>query len=253
MVESGIREVQVLAQDTTRYGTDLNGGESLLEPLLEQINALPYDFRFRVYYLYPDTLTFDHLERLAKLDKMLPYFDIPFQHASERVLKLMGRHYDRGHIDELLHRIRSLFPGSFIRTSFIVGFPGETTADFEMLLEFVRRERFESVGVFEYHDEPLAASSKLPNKVEEPTIKERRETLSAILKDIYTSHDLARRSTPQHGYIMELKAQSAIIRREIAAPEVDEYDEVAYSVIGTRKKELNIGSFVPYIYEPYAI
>lgn len=89
MIESGIREIQILAQDTTRYGSDINNGESLLVPLLEAINALPYDFRFRVYYLYPDTLTFEHLERLSQLEKMLPYFDIPFQHASEHVLKLM--------------------------------------------------------------------------------------------------------------------------------------------------------------------
>lgn len=139
-----------------------------------------------MYYLYPDTLTLEHLDRLANLKKFLPYFDIPFQHASEHVLKLMGRHYDRAHIDEMLSSIRTKFPHSFIRTSFIVGFPGERDEDFEILKTFVERERFESVGIFEYHDEPLAASSKLLNKVDDETTRKRSTEIGTLLERIYT-------------------------------------------------------------------
>lgn len=120
MLSQGIREIQILSQDTTRYGTDLYAGEAKLIELLETIDAIEGDFTYRVYYLYPDILTLSHLERLRNLKKFLPYFDIPFQHASENILKLMGRHYDRAHIDSFIEYIRAHFPSSFIRTSFII-------------------------------------------------------------------------------------------------------------------------------------
>jgi ribosomal protein S12 methylthiotransferase len=246
MLANGIREVQILAQDTTRYGTDINDGKSLLLDLLEEIDQLEWDFKFRVYYLYPDTLTLEHLDRLAKLKKFLPYFDIPFQHASEHVLKLMGRHYDRAHIDEMLSSIRTKFSHSFIRTSFIVGFPGEWDEDFEILKTFVERERFESVGIFEYHDEPLAASSKLPNKVDDETTRKRSKEIGVILERIYAEQREARKGQESQGYIMELRKKTAIIRREIAAPEVDEYDEIEYKLIDSIQDQLEIGSFVRY-------
>ena len=169
MLSQGIREIQILSQDTTRYGTDLYGEAKLIE-MLEAVDQAIRSYieengvgtpKFRVYYLYPDILTLSHLEKLQKLKHFLPYFDIPFQHASEKILKLMGRHYDRAHIDSFIEYIRVHFPHSFIRTSFIVGFPGETDEDFQILMDFVEKYRFESVGIFQYHDEPLAASSKL--------------------------------------------------------------------------------------------
>ena len=169
MLSQGIREIQILSQDTTRYGTDLYGEAKLIE-MLEAVDQAIRSYveengvgtpKFRVYYLYPDILTLSHLEKLQKLKHFLPYFDIPFQHASEKILKLMGRHYDRAHIDSFIEYIRAHFPHSFIRTSFIVGFPGETDEDFQILMDFVEKYRFESVGIFQYHDEPLAASSKL--------------------------------------------------------------------------------------------
>ncbi len=88
MLSQGIREIQIISQDTTRYGTDIYGEPRLIE-MLEAIDGIPGDFKYRVYYLYPDILTLSHLERLQKLTKFLPYFDIPFQHASENILKLM--------------------------------------------------------------------------------------------------------------------------------------------------------------------
>lgn len=183
MLAQGIREIQILSQDTTRYGTDLYGEARLIE-MLEAIDAITGDFTYRVYYLYPDILTLDHLAKLKNLKKFLPYFDIPFQHASENILKLMGRHYDRAHIDSFIEYIRAHFPNSFIRTAFIIGFPGETDADFETLIDFVKKYRFESVGIFQYHDEPLAASSKLPNKVDDGVAKNRINIISPLLVSI---------------------------------------------------------------------
>ena len=149
----------------------------MLMELLEAIDGIPGDFKFRTFYLYPDVLTLSHLDKLSKFKKFLPYFDIPFQHSHPDILKKMGRFYDREHIEKMLEAIRSKFEGSFIRTSFIVGFPGEGEAEFADLLDFVKRHRFESVGLFQYHDEPLAASSKLPGKVEESVARSRVDVL----------------------------------------------------------------------------
>ena len=278
MLTQGIREIQILSQDTTRYGTDLYGEPRLIE-MLEAIDATIEEWEasfwkkvpmrdeeaedsytqgisrptgilfqkrasFRVYYLYPDILTLSHLEKLTKLKHFLPYFDIPFQHASEHILKLMGRHYDRAHIDSFIEYIRAHFPDSFIRTAFIIGFPGETDTDFQTLMDFVEKYRFESVGIFQYHDEPLAASSKLPNKIDEDIAKSRINTINPLLEKILDEKLAERRWKTQHGYVMELREKSVIIRPELAAPEVDDYDEVPLTDIVTQ--DIGIGSYVEY-------
>ena len=272
MLAQGIREIQIISQDTTRYGTDLYEEPKLME-LLEKIDATISEFvttrndaiqqqnidsnnsldrhaslamtapKYRVYYLYPDILTLDHLTKLAKLEHFLPYFDIPFQHISENILKRMGRHYDQAHIFSFLDTIRSTFPDSFIRTSFIIGFPGETDADFQELMNFVEKYQFESVGIFQYHDEVLAASSKLDQKVPETIAKERIEKLTPLLEHVYASKAEARKSSPQHGYIMEIQNGTAIIRGELHAPEVDPYDQVDIKNIDG---VIDIGSYVKY-------
>ncbi len=244
MLSQGIKEIQIISQDTTRYGTDLYNGEAKLIELLEAIEAIPGDFTYRVYYLYPDILTLSHLERLSRLKKLLPYFDIPFQHASEKILKLMGRHYDRNHIDNFIEYIRDNFTHSFIRTSFIIGFPGEGDADFETLMDFVRKYRFESVGIFQYHDEALAASSKLPNKVDESIAKNRIKEMTALLEEVYAEKKQERMKKTQYGYVMGIEEDAIIIRPELHAPEVDEYDEVARKNISN--KEIDIGTYVEY-------
>lgn len=246
MIDSGIREIEIICQDTTRYGTDIYDEPRLFE-LLEKLDALPGDFRFRLFYLYPDTLTFAHLERLTKLKKLIPYFDIPFQHYSANVLKRMGRFYDQAHIGRLLEYIRSNFPGSFIRTAFIIGFPGETAADFEELCQFVQREKFESVGIFQYHDEALAASSKLDGKVNDVQARTRIKKLGKILDEVYNSHAKAAKGKTFSGYVMQTEEKTLILRREIQAPEIDEYDEVPYKQVQKPKAEIRMGDFVTYI------
>lgn len=172
LIASGVRELILIAQDSTRYGVDLYGKSQLFE-LLEGIDALEGDFHYRVLYLYPDLLTKKHLERLTKLKKFIPYFDLPLQHASPKILEAMGRFYDHQMTLELLDFIEGHFPERFVRTNFIIGFPGETEEDFQALMDFIRGDWFENIALFEYHDEPLAASSLLPDKVEAKTIRKR--------------------------------------------------------------------------------
>ncbi len=246
MINSGIREIELICQDTTRYGTDLYNGESRLFELLEALDAIPGDFRFRIFYLYPDTLTFAHLERLTRLTKFLPYFDIPFQHYSANILKRMGRFYDQAHITRVIEYIRANFPGSFIRTSFIVGFPGETEENFSELCEFVQTSKFESVGVFQYHDEPLATSSKLDQKVPENIAKDRLGRLSKVLDLVYAEHAAAAKGQEFTGYVMQMEDDTLIVRREIQAPEIDEYDEISYEDLIAGPEELDFGAVVEY-------
>jgi ribosomal protein S12 methylthiotransferase len=201
MIGSGVKEIQILSQDTTRYGTDLYKKAALFE-LLEKIDEVEGDFKIKVYYLYPDVVTLTHLKRLKNLKKFIPYFDIPLQHISPNVLKRMGRFYNDKHILSLLDFIRTEFKDSFIHTNFIVGFPGETEADFEMLLEFVKKYRFESISFFEYHDEPLAASSKLDQKVPHKLALARLEKLKKIVNTIYDEKLQERKGRELIGYIM---------------------------------------------------
>lgn len=196
--------------------------------------------------MYPDILTLEHVQKLKSFKKLLPYFDIPFQHSSEHILKRMGRHYDEAHVEAFLTSIRESFPDAFIRTSFIVGFPGETDADFNHLVEFVKRHNFESVGVFQYHDEALASSSKLGEKVSDAVVNQRMKKLSKVLDEIYAKHAKNARGKTFSGYIMDFDEKKAVIRREIQAPEVDEYDEVKFSAIDSPKNKIGVGKFVKY-------
>ena len=158
----------------------------------------------------------------------------------------MWRHYDRESIDRLLEKIRTLFPSAFIRTSFIIGFPGETDEDLETLLDFIEENRFESVGLFQYHDEPLAPSSRLPDKIDDAIARSRLDRVVTLLERIYHDHTEKAKGKIFSGYIMEIekKGKEFIIRREIQAPEIDEYDRVKKGDI--RSWELQIGSFVEY-------
>ncbi len=226
MVKSWIREIEIISQDTTRYGVDLYNKPQLLE-LLEAIDQIEGDFVYRLFYMYPDVLSFTHLDRLSKLTKMLPYFDMPFQHISPNVLKNMWRFYDEKHIFKLLDYIKKLFPNAFFHTNFIVGFPWETQEDFEMLLDFAKKYEFDSVSLFWFHDEVLAPSFALPNKIDAQTIASRVEELSTILNAHYDAKDALRTWKELEGIIQEIADDGTITVREvIRAPDIDDYDTI---------------------------
>lgn len=225
MINSWIKEIQIIAQDLTRYWTDIYG-ESKLVDLLEEIDKIKWDFKYRIYYLYPDILTFNHLERLTKLKKMVAYFDIPFQHISPKVLKLMGRFYNEEHIYKILDFIKANFKNVFIHTNFIVGFPGEDENDFKKLKEFAKKYEFDSVSMFWYHDETLATSSKLWDKIDDKVIGERVMELREILDEIYDKKYEKRVWKVQTWYIHEISWNKLWVRPESHAPEIDELDYI---------------------------
>ena len=172
LAESGIKELIVVAQDTTRYGEDTTG-KLLLPQLLRDLNALEGIRWIRVMYLYPNNFTDELIEAFATLDKVCKYIDIPLQHASDRLLDSMNRFDTREQVETLLNKLRTRIPGITIRTTFIVGFPGETEEDFEELKDFVEKQRFENAGVFQYSQEECTVAGVMENQIE-PEVKENR-------------------------------------------------------------------------------
>ena len=175
----GVKELIVVAQDTTVYGADLYGRLRLAE-LLRDLNDIDGIQWIRVLYLYPNTVTDELIEAFATLPKLCHYVDIPLQHASERLLKAMNRHDSMAHTRELLAKLRKRIPDIVIRTTFIVGFPGETEEDFDILKRFVEEQRFENAGVFPYSREENTVAASLPDQIPEEVKEDRYNELMAI-------------------------------------------------------------------------
>jgi ribosomal protein S12 methylthiotransferase len=185
MFSEGVREINLIGQDTTCYGEDLGlkDGLALLLARLAQIPT-PFEKWVRFLYCYPNKVTQRLLDTIAEHTALVKYIDMPLQHASAPVLKRMKRGANGDIFLKLIERIRKTIPGVAIRTSMIVGFPGETEADFEALCDFVRVARFDRLGVFSYSDEDTSASFHLDGKVDARTIYNRKRKLMALQRKI---------------------------------------------------------------------
>lgn len=184
LADNGVKELIVVAQDTTRYGEDLPGGKLLLSNLLKELNKIESLKWIRVMYCYPNNFTDELIETFASLDKVCKYVDLPLQHASNRLLASMNRYDTKEEVETLLAKLRKRIPGIVIRTTFIVGFPGETDADFEELKEFVEQQRFENAGVFAYSQEEGTVAGAMPNQIPDEIKQERYHELMALQAQI---------------------------------------------------------------------
>lgn len=184
LADNGVKELIVVAQDTTRYGEDLPGGKLLLADLLKELNKIESLKWIRVMYCYPNNFTDELIETFASLDKVCKYVDLPLQHASNRLLASMNRYDTREEVETLLAKLRKRIPGIVIRTTFIVGFPGEADADFEELKEFVEQQRFENAGVFAYSQEEGTVAGAMPNQIPDEIKQERYHELMALQAQI---------------------------------------------------------------------
>lgn len=184
LADNGVKELIVVAQDTTRYGEDLPGDKLLLADLLKELNKIESLKWIRVMYCYPNNFTDELIETFASLDKVCKYVDLPLQHASNRLLASMNRYDTREEAETLLAKLRKRIPGIVIRTTFIVGFPGETDADFEELKEFVEQQRFENAGVFAYSQEEGTVAGAMPNQIPDEIKQERYHELMALQAQI---------------------------------------------------------------------
>jgi len=176
LAEEGVKELILVAQDSSRYGEDL-GKEDALAHLLRELSHTNGIEWVRVMYTYPTHISDGFLDVLAEEPKAVKYLDMPLQHASQNVLKLMKRGGNRASLERLIKRVRDRVPDIAVRTTFITGFPGETDDDFEELLAFVKAVEFDRVGVFTYSDEEGTPAYDLPNKVDPKIAKQRRARL----------------------------------------------------------------------------
>ena len=176
LAEEGVKELILVAQDSSRYGEDL-GKQDALAHLLRELSHTDGIEWVRVMYTYPTHISDGFLDVLAEEPKAVKYLNMPLQHASQNVLKLMKRGGNRASLERLIQRVRKRVPGIAVRTTFITGFPGETDSDFEELLGFVKNVEFDRVGVFTYSDEEGTPAYDLPNKVDPKLARQRRTRL----------------------------------------------------------------------------
>lgn len=179
----GYQELIVIAQDTTKYGIDLYGEPKLAE-LLEKLTQIEDIKWIRFLYAYPESITDELIEVVKKSEKICHYFDIPLQHFSDELLKKMNRKSDSKSIESLMNKLRKEIPDVIIRTTMIVGFPGETKENFEALYEFVKRAKFDKLGAFQYSKEEGTPAAKLPNQVMTKTKQKRWNDVMKLQEEI---------------------------------------------------------------------
>src|ERR1700682_6208268 len=232
LVAAGTREITLIGQDTSSYGEDLGLRDGLAQ-LLERLAAIEDVLWVRFLYAYPNRVRQKMLDTLAAHPRLAKYMDMPLQHASRNVLARMKRGSNGDAFLKLLERMRATIPGVALRTSFIVGFPGETESDFEELCDFVKAAKLDWMGVFEYSDVDNAESYALDEKVDAETIADRRNRLMAIQKKISRENMRAKdlraksRKSESHAFTALIEAPSKDnplvweARLESMAPEID--------------------------------
>ncbi len=197
LANRGVKELVVISQDTTRYGEDFQDGTNIVTLLNALLKIKEFAY-IRMLYLYPSEVTDELLILMHKEKRLTPYFDMPIQHASSKILKAMNRRGDKEFLFDLFKRTRKFIPNAILRTTIIVGFPGETEEDFEELLEFIKKIRFDHLGAFTYSQEEDTLSYNMENQIDEEVKKERLNRLMKLQRKI--SYDLNK----QHiGEIME--------------------------------------------------
>ena len=188
LAASGVKELIVVAQDTSRYGTDLPGRKRLLPQLLRELCRIEDLHWIRVHYVYPDEIDDELIDVIASEPKIVKYLDIPLQHCNDKILKLMNRRGDSAFLRELIAKLRSRIPGLVIRTSLITGLPGEGEAEFRELCDFLREERLERVGVFAFSPEEGTPAAKM-EFVDSETAAKRAQIIEMLQSDIMDEYN----------------------------------------------------------------
>ncbi len=222
LVAKGVREYNIIAQDLSSYGRDLEGGVSRLAELLELMAAVEGVEMIRLHYAYPSDFPFDILPVMEAHSNICKYLDIALQHIDNKVLDNMRRHIDADATRALLARIRHEVPGIHIRTTMMVGFPGEDDEAFNRLVEFVEEQRFERLGAFAYcEEEGTFAANNLPDIVPEDVKKQRLDRLMEVQQDIAFDTASAKIGSTLRVIIDEYDGERYIGRTEYDSPEVD--------------------------------
>ncbi|MGD9009843.1 MAG: 30S ribosomal protein S12 methylthiotransferase RimO [Desulfobacteraceae bacterium] len=221
LTADGVREITLVAQETTAYGRDL-AGRTTLAGLMGRLADVGDNVWYRFLYGHPQTMTTELVRTIAQNPKLCPYFDVPIQHASETVLQSMGRRYRADDLKRLFTDIREIAPEAALRTTVLVGFPGERDSDFQQLADLVRQVEFDHLGVFAYSDAEDLASHTLGNHVEPQVARERLDALMQIQREI-SERRLMRYDEQPLTVLVEKQAEPGIYtaRSMFQAPEVD--------------------------------
>jgi ribosomal protein S12 methylthiotransferase len=244
LVKEGVREINLISQDTTYYGMDLWSAKAgprqpvdstrgpTLGALLGEIQKIDGDFWVRLLYTHPAHWSDELIDTIAHCDKVARYIDIPLQHIDESMLGRMRRETSRQHIENLICKLRAGIPGVSLRTTFIVGFPGETEQEFDRLLDFIRHTRFERLGIFKYSQEQGSRAAKMPGQIPVKIKNARYRTAMSIQREV--AHETARQKIGSE--LKLLVDQPHVARSEADAPDVD-----ARVILS---KEAPVGEFV---------
>ena len=223
MAADGVKEINVIAQDITAYGRDLKAEPTLCN-LLQELNEIPNLGRLRLLYAYPHRITDELIELLAADNKLCRYLDVPIQHISDPVLKAMGRRDQGSDIRETLLKIRNRVPGVFLRSTVMLGFPGETETDFKRLIEFIEEGFFDYLGAFAYWPEDGSPAARLPDQISDEIKSERLRTVLATQRQLTEKRLKEKIGCRERILIDGLSSESDLLlqgRCDFQAPEID--------------------------------
>jgi ribosomal protein S12 methylthiotransferase len=229
LIAEGVREINLISQDTTYYGMDLWSEKAgprqpvdsargpTLSALLREIQKIEGEFWVRLLYTHPAHWSHELIETIAQCDKVARYIDIPLQHIDEAMLRKMRRETSREHIEKLIDKLRTGIPGVALRTTFIVGFPGETETEFEALIKFIERIRFDRLGIFKYSQEQGSRAAKMPEQIPQRIKNARQQRAMLVQQKI--AREIAHENIGRE--LKLLVDQPLIARTESDAPDVD--------------------------------
>ncbi|MEQ9619377.1 MAG: 30S ribosomal protein S12 methylthiotransferase RimO [Deltaproteobacteria bacterium] len=232
LANSGVKEINLIAQDMTSYGRDIG---TSLENMLREIVKVEDVKWIRIHYCYPWGLTDSLVDLIAREEKILPYIDMPLQHINDRILKLMDRKTPSKRIRDIIRKLKERIDNPTLRTTFIVGFPGESDREFEELLDFVQETEFDRAGAFKYSREEGTPAGTMEGQLPEEVKDERYERLMETQSEVSLRKNESLIGTTHEGFIEGRENGSYIARIPSQAPEVDGYTHI------TRTKELKIG------------
>lgn len=239
LAESGVKELILIAQDTTRYGTDIYGKPSL-DVLLEKLVIIDGIEWIRVHYFYAEAITDGLIETMAKHKKICAYIDMPVQHASDYILRRMARRTTRREMTEKINKIRAAMSDCAIRTSVIVGFPGETEEDFKELCDFIKETEFDRLGVFAYSREEGTAAAEFENQIDEKIKQERLDTVMTLQQGISLKKNKARVGSTAEVIVTGYDADSFLFYGRSRADSID-VDGLVYFAA---EDEVNAGDII---------
>ena len=243
LIAGGVRELVVIAQDITAYGADRPESGDSIGKLVRALNALKGNFRIRLLYTHPAHYSDDFIAAVAESSKVIPYFDIPLQHISDRILSAQHRHVTQAQIRHWIAKIRKEIPGAVLRTTFIAGLPGETEAEFEELKAFMREIRFERAGVFSYAAEPDTPAAEMPDQVPNEIAEARAGELMELQQEIMQSRHEEWIGRKDKVLIQYKNRGRAYGRGTLDAPDIDN------DVVITGGGRLKIGEYYDIVYE----